>query len=207
VELLRLAKAAKRLGVHPMTLRQWAVDGKIPFVWVGRERRFSSVDVDNMKRGGPVADRPRREVLYVRVSGSTGQEISLEAQEAELRATACGEVVVVVRDRGSGLQENRPGLSRVLRLVADGSVTVVRVTHEDRLARFGIGWLRQLLAVYGVEVEVLHPKKLGGRDELLEDFVSLVSIFAGRLYGMRSAENRRRLLAESGQCTAGGRVV
>jgi predicted site-specific integrase-resolvase len=94
----------------------------------------------------------------------------------------------------------------VLRLVADGSVTVVRVTHEDRLARFGIGWLRQLFAVYGVEVEVLHPKKLGGRDELLEDFVSLVTTFAGRLYGMRSAENRRRLLAESGQCPASGRV-
>lgn len=205
--MLRLAKAAKRLGVHPMTLRQWAIDGKIPFAWVGRERRFSSIDVENMKRGGPAADRLRREVLYVRVSGSTGQETSLEAQEAELRATAFGEHVVVVRDRGSGLQENRPGLNRVLRLVADGSVTVVRVTHEDRLARFGIGWLRQLFAVYGVQVEVLHPKKLGGRDELLEDFVSLVTTFAGRLYGMRSAENRRRLLAESGQCTASGRIA
>ncbi len=140
----------------------------------------------------------------MRVSGSTGQETSLEAQEAELRATACGDHVVVVRDRGSGLQENRPGVNRVLRLVADGSVTVVRVTHEDRLARFGIGWLRQLFAVYGVEV--LHPKKLGGRVELLGDFACLVTTFAGRLYGVRSAENRRRLLAESGQCTASGRI-
>jgi predicted site-specific integrase-resolvase len=79
--------------------------------------------------------------------------------------------------------------------------------HEDRLARFGIGFLRQLFAVYGVEVEVLHPRKLGGRDELLEDFVWLVTTFAGRLYGMRSVGNRRRLLAESGQCAASGRVV
>jgi excisionase family DNA binding protein len=31
VELLRLAKAAKRLGVHLMTLRQWAIVGKIPW--------------------------------------------------------------------------------------------------------------------------------------------------------------------------------
>ncbi|MFF3499581.1 hypothetical protein [Streptomyces sp. NPDC003247] len=73
------------------------------------------------------------------------------------------------------------------------------MTHEDRLARFGVGWLKRLFAVYGVTVEVLHPKKLGGRDELLEDFVSLVTTFAGRLYGMRSGENRMRLLAESGQ--------
>ncbi|MDT0470477.1 hypothetical protein RM764_47610, partial [Streptomyces sp. DSM 41699] len=85
-----------------------------------------------------------------------------------------------------------------LAMVSDGTVTVVRVTHEDRLARFGVGWLKRLFAVYGVTVEVLHPKKLGGRDELLADFVSLVTTFAGRQYGMHSAENRRRLLAESG---------
>jgi predicted site-specific integrase-resolvase len=91
-----------------MTLRQWAIDGRIPFVWVGRERRFSSVDVENMKRGGPAGDRMRREVLYVRVSGSTGREASLAAREAELRATASGEHVVVVRDRGSGLQRWPP---------------------------------------------------------------------------------------------------
>ena len=196
-----MSKAAKRLGIHPMTLRQWALDGKIPFTWVGRERRFSSVDVENMKRGSDsLISRPRRELLYVRVSGSPGRESLLEAQEDELRATSTGEIVKVVKDRGSGLKENRPGLNRVLAMVSDGSVTVVRVTHEDRLGRFGVGWLKRLFAVYGVTVEVLHPKKLGGRDELLEDFVSLVTVFAGRLYGMRSAQNRKRLLAESGQC-------
>ncbi len=89
-------------------------------------------------------------------------------------------------------------------MVADGSVAVVRVTHEDRLARFGVSWLKRLFAVYGVTVEVLHPKKLGGRDELLEDFASVVTTFAGRLYGMRSAQNRKRLLTESGQCGDGG---
>ncbi|MFI1855548.1 IS607 family transposase [Streptomyces sp. NPDC020480] len=205
MELLRMSKAAKRLGIHPMTLRQWALDGKIPFTWVGRERRFSSVDVENMKRGSDSSTvRPRLELLYVRVSGSSGQESSLEAQEAELRASSTGTVVKVVKDRGSGLKESRPGLNRVIAMVSDGSVTVVRVTHEDRLARFGVGWLKRLFAVYGVTVEVLHPKKLGGRDELLEDFVSLVTTFAGRLYGMRSADNRRRLLAESGQCTDEG---
>ncbi|MEU1600863.1 recombinase family protein [Streptomyces sp. NPDC005708] len=141
----------------------------------------------------------------MRVAGSHGQESSLQAQEKELRATSTGEIVKVFRDRACGLWEDRHGLSRLLRAVADGSVTVVRVTHEDRLARFGGGWLKLVLSVYGARLEVLHPKTLGGRDELLEDFVSLVTTFAGRLYGMRSAENRRRLLAESGQCQAGSR--
>jgi predicted site-specific integrase-resolvase len=105
----------------------------------------------------------------------------------------------VFRDRASGLREDRPGLDKMLAAVAAGQVTVVRVTHEDRLARFGAGWLRQLLAVHGATLEVLHPKATGGRDELLEDFISLVTTFAGRLYGLRSAESRSRLLAEAGR--------
>ncbi|QHC23134.1 IS607 family transposase [Streptomyces sp. GS7] len=202
MELLRLSKAAKRLGVHPVTLRLWADSGKIPVTWVGRERRFSSVDVEAMKVAGSL-ERVRLEGLYVRVSGSSGQESSLAAQEEELRSTSTGKVVKVFRDRSSGLREDRPGLNRLLQVIADGSVTVVRVTHEDRLARFGVRWLKRLFALYGVELEVLHPKRLGGREELLEDFVSLVTTFAGRLYGMRSAQNRRRLLAESGQYPTG----
>jgi putative resolvase len=66
-------------------------------------------------------------------------------------------VVKSVQDRGCGLRENRPGLNRVLAMAGDGTVTVVRVRHEDRLARFGAGWVRRLFAVYGVTPGVLHP--------------------------------------------------
>jgi putative resolvase len=203
VELLRLSRAARRLGVHPVTLRLWADSRKIPVTWVGRERRFSSDDIDAMKvPGGKGTDRPQLEGLYVRISGTTGQESSLEAQEAKLRATAMGMVTRVFCDRASGLREDRPGLEEMLAAAADGQVTVVRVTHEDRLARFGAGW--RLLAVHGATVEVLHPKAQGGREKLLEDFISLVTTFAGRLYGMRSAAARKRLLAESGTSPPGG---
>jgi predicted site-specific integrase-resolvase len=46
----------------------------------------------------------------------------------------------------SGLREGRLGLEKLLAATADGQVTVVRVTHEDRLARSGAGRLRRLLA-------------------------------------------------------------
>jgi predicted site-specific integrase-resolvase len=111
--------------------------------------------------------------------------------------------VAVGRDRGSGLGENRLGLNR-LRLpvmVSDGGVTVVRVTRGDWPARFGLGRLRRLFAVHGVPVEVSHPKKPGGRDEPREDFGPLVITVAGRLYGLRSAQARERLLAEAAQGT------
>jgi putative resolvase len=138
MELLRAVAGGQAAGGAPGDAADMGGQRKIPVTWVGRERRFSSDDVDALKApGGGAADRPRLEGLYVRVSGTTGQESSLEAQEAELRATTTGTVARVFRDRASGLREDPT-------------------------------------------VEVLHPKARGGREELLEDFVSLVTTASAR---------------------------
>ena len=93
------------------------------------------------------------------------------------------------------MREHRPGLDKLLKHAGEGRFTHVRVTHVDRLARFGVAWITQLLAVQGVTVEVVHAKgSAGGMDELLADFVSLIATFAGRMYGIRSREARKRLL-------------
>ena len=101
-----------------MTLRLRADSGKIPVTRAGRERRLSCGDIDTVKVSGEGADRPRLEGLSVRVSGTTGQESSLQAQEAELRATAAGTVARVFRDRACGLREDRPGLEKMLAAAA-----------------------------------------------------------------------------------------
>ena len=197
--MLRLGPAAEYVGVHPVTLRRWADEGRVAVRWVGRERRFDAAVLDALI-GQADEQRPRREALYVRVSGTTGQGSSLVAQEEVLRATATAEVVAVFRDKASGLRENRPGLNRLRKAAASGDFTVVRVTHQDRLTRFGTVWLTALLARDGVTVEVLHPRgSAGGVEELLGDFMSLVATFAGRMYGIRSGEAKRRLLAAAGE--------
>ncbi|MFC9500648.1 recombinase family protein [Streptomyces sp. NPDC056982] len=102
------------------------------------------------------------------------------------------------KDRASGLRESRPGLDRLLKRAAQGEFTHLWVTHGDRLARFGAGRLTQVLAHHQVTVEVLHVKgTVGGMEELMDDFMSLVATFAGRMYGLRSREARRRPLAEA----------
>ncbi|MCA2179257.1 hypothetical protein LDL08_23995 [Nonomuraea glycinis] len=61
--------------------------------------------------------------------------------------------------------------------------------------RFGVGWIKMLLAERGVTVEVVHGKGgAGGVEELLADFRSLVATFAGGMYGIRSRQARQRLL-------------
>ncbi len=152
--LLRLKAAAEVLGVHPVTLRRWADEGRVPVVCPRREWRFRTEDLDRFLGQAP-EDTPRREALYLRVSSTTGQESS-------------------------------------------------RVTHEDRLARFGSAWLRQLLDQDGVLLEMAHPKgSEGGLQKLSEDFTALVATFAGRMYGIRSREAERRLLAQAQRKVSG----
>lgn len=197
-ERLRTGAAARVLGVHVDTLRGWADEGRIPSVRVSGQRRFLLSDLNKFLGvgGHAAAVGEFREVLYVRVSGSTGQESSLAAQEAELRSVVTGQLVRVYKDRGSGLSEKRTGLTRLLRDAHAGKFDVVRVTHADRLARFGVKWLIQMLSYDGVEVVVLHEKQTtSGMDELLADFMSLVASFSGRLYGIRSKEAKDRLLS------------
>ncbi len=137
---------------------------------------------------------------YVRVSGTTGPESSFEAQAAELRARFGTRLVAVYQDRGSGLRERRRGLERVLKDAEEGRFEVLAVTHADRLARFGTTWLERLLLRDGVRLAVLHEQgAAGGMPELLEDFLSLVTTFAGRMYGIRSAEAKRRLLEQASE--------
>jgi putative resolvase len=204
--MLRISAAAHYLGVHPQTLRRWTSEGQLSCQRLGKrnERRYAegelrrfAVTLYHQPLPEPTVP-PRRAVLYVRVSGSTGQETSLAAQEEELRALCAAadvEIVAITRDRASGLNERRVGLLRALGLVERGEANEIWVTHADRLARFGLDWLRSLLAAYKGALVIAHPQAVAApADELLADFMALVSSFAGRLYGQRSAARRRQLL-------------
>jgi len=70
MELLRLSVAARRVGLHPDTLRVWADAVKVEVVWVGRERRFAAQALEGLVAWGLAPTRERREALYVRVSGA-----------------------------------------------------------------------------------------------------------------------------------------
>ena len=63
----------------------------------------------------------------------------------------------------------------------------VIATYPDRLARFGLKYIERHLNYCGVSVEYIKPKKQKEpREELKEDLISIITSFAGKLYGMRS---------------------
>ena len=88
---------------------------------------------------------------YVRVSTIAQADfgISLEAQEAKIRAMACVqgvEIDEVIVDAGESAKSlDRPGMDRLLRMIDGGEVKLVIVCKLDRLTR-SISDLAVLLA-------------------------------------------------------------
>ena len=127
-------------------------------------------------------------VLYARVSSSENKD-NLESQLSRLRdfATAKGYTIVKeVKEIGSGLNDKRPLLEKVL---SQDDWTILLAEHTDRVARFGLNYLNVLLKKQGKQIEIIN-QVLEDKEDLMEDFVSIITSFTARLYGLR--RNRRR---------------
>jgi len=194
-KLYRIKEVAEILGVHPKTVQKWAREGKIKVVYtVGGRRRIPESEIrrllgEEVKRVDEI--REVRVVLYARVSSyDQGQHGDLDRQLELLRKYAQKKgykIVEEIKDRASGLKEDRKGIKRIFELAEKKLIDKVIVTYPDRLARFGLGYIERHLNYCGVLVEYIKPKEQKEpKEELIEDLISIITSFAGRLYGMRS---------------------
>ena len=102
----------------------------------------------------------RRAAVYARVS-STKQKVdgNLGRQHDRLLAEVRRRGLVLAMDVAevaSGVNEDRRGLTRLLKAAARGSFDVLLVEHQDRLARFGYRYLVAALDARGAKVEVVE---------------------------------------------------
>lgn len=193
-KLLRVSKAAHELGLHPFTVRKWIKQGKIQAVRIGQEARVPRSEIERL--AGKIEDE-RVIVLYGRVSGA-GQKDDLVTQLARLQVWAKqerpGRAVEVLSDIGSGLKATRRQLQRLLKLVIDDKVAEVVITYPDRLTRFGQEYLHILFESFGVTLTVLDAEEEKTvEQELTDDLLALIASFSGRLYGMRSHQQKELL--------------
>jgi len=72
-------------------------------------------------------------------------------------------------------------------MVTNKEVSKVIITYSDRLTRFGFETLKTLFQAFGTEIIVINGElQKEPREELIEDLITIISHFAGKLYGMRS---------------------
>jgi len=194
--LLRPKEACSRLGVSYSTLRRWIKEGRIRAVQtLGGKYRIPESEVRRLLSGATGGEA--RAVIYARVS-SSDQKSDLERQVQYLMqyCTAKGyRVVDVLSDTASGLNTGRRGLLKLFNYVVNRQVDVVVVTYRDRLTRFGFEYLEYFFKQYGARIEaVLGEEPKDAYQELVEDLIAVVTLFAGKLYGVRS--NKKKKLVE-----------
>jgi len=181
-----------------MKLRDWAKKNDLGYrrAW----SLFKMNKIPNSRKlpsGSIVVDNelPKFEekiVVYARVSSSENKD-NLEKQTERLvgYCNAKGwKVEKVVKEIGSGLNDNRKQLEKILK---DISITKIVVEHSDRFSRFGMNYIEKLLEMQGRQIEIIN-KQSNDKDDLMQDFVSIITSFTARLYGQRRTKRRTEQL-------------
>ena len=202
--LVSLKKAAEILGCGTSTLRTWDKNGSLVAIRTpGGQRRYRTEDLDKFQGITKKTSKKSESVaVYSRVSSHEQKaKGDLDRQKGRLLEHCVKQgysVTHVMEEVGSGMTDTRPKMLRLLELAVRGEIGRVVIEHKDRLARFNFNIFQKFFESHGVQVEWLEnvlPKSYEA--ELVEDMVSLMSSFSAKVYGKRSAENRKKKKAEA----------
>ena len=197
--LVTLRKAAELLGCGISTLRTWDKNGDLVAVRTpGGQRRYRMEDLEAFQGiAKKSAQKSDAVAAYCRVSSHEQRaKGDLERQKGRVLThcvTKRYNVAHVFEEVGSGMTDTRAKMLRLFELAIKGEIGRVVVEHKDRLARFNFNIFQRFFESHGVTVEWIDnvlPKSYEA--ELVEDMVSLMARFSAKVYGKRSAENRKR---------------
>lgn len=200
--LLSIRKAAEYLDVTEDCLRKWEKGGKItPLKTAGGHRRYKREDLDRLV--GIESDDEVKKVCcatYARVSSNEQKQKGDLDRQSQRLSEYCAKnnlmVTHIIKDVGSGLNDNRSGFIRLTDLIISGKVNKLVVEHKDRLTRFQFKFIKKMFESYGCEVIVVNGADVSDTEELAADMMSLLASFSGRFYGKRSAERRKKKTEE-----------
>lgn len=191
---MRVSQVGKQLGISASTVRKYTREGKLECSLNPAGQRIYTQENVNKFLG--ITTLPVN-VFYVR--SSSGDKNLIDSQIKELTETY-GEPTKIYKDTGSGLNDNRPGLEKLLKDASKQKFNQVYITYEDRLARFGTKFIKQLLQKDNINLTILHDKiKYSVEEELLQDFMNLLASFSGKFYRLRSKQSQSQLLDKAKQ--------
>ena len=170
----KISEYAKLHRVTQRTVWNWIQQGQVQIEHTptGRVR----IVIDNSQKEMKVA-------IYARVSSSENKN-NLDKQTDRLISycNAKGyQVSKIVKEIGSGLNDTRPKLEKLL---VDNSIDIIVVEHKDRLCRFGVNYIEKLLSLQGRTIEIVNPAT-DDKEDLIQDFISIITSFCSRIYGLR----------------------
>ena len=202
----KLKEIASMLGVTTITLKNWESSGKIEFSRTPTNIRFLSRDqlINVLDKQGLYfndTNFTKKDIIYARVSShdqKTHGDLDRQIQFL-INENSDLQNVLVLSEVGSGLNDKRKKLQQLIKMVMNDEVNRVFITYRDRLTRFGFYYLETVFNAKGVEIVVVKQsaEETSVEKELMNDMMSLIASFSGKLYGMRSKTNNLKKSYES----------
>ena len=194
MSLLSIGKFAKKAGVHPETLKRLEKKGSLvpSYKSEAGTRYYDSSQLSYFRNKKD--DNTKLTVGYCRVS-TRQQSNDLEKQVENVKGymIAKGYEFDIITDIGSGINYNKKGLLNLLEQINDQEIERVVVLYKDRLVRFGFELIEHLCEINNVELVVIDHTEKSKEEELTDDLIQIVTVFANRLYGSRSKKTKNLL--------------
>jgi predicted site-specific integrase-resolvase len=188
---MKLSTYAKQLGISYQTAWRLFKDGKLN----AYQLPTGTVIVREEESQGS----EQSVAIYCRVSSSENKG-NLESQKKRLLdycAAKGYKVSRVITEVGSGINDTR---KQWLSLLQDRMVRIIVVEHKDRFTRFGFTGYKTLLNADGRDIEVVNEAE-NGKEDLLQDLVSIITSFCARLYGQSRCKRKTEKIIQ--ELTAG----
>jgi putative resolvase len=188
---MKLSEYAKRNNITYRTAQRHWANGLIP----GKQLATGTIVVFEDDKKEIVKNKNLQVATYARVSSSQNKD-NLDKQQSRLidYANAKGyQTTFNIKEIGSGLNDARPLL---LKLLNDVTIDIILVEHKDRLTRFGFKYIETLMELQGRKIEVINNLD-DDKDDLIQDFISIITSFCARIYGQRrSKRSTEKLIKE-----------
>lgn len=190
--LMSIGKFAKELGVTPEHVRTMHRTGEvIPARISEKGTRYYSEEQLKELKNSRTPQREEKVVAYCRVS-TKSQKDELEKQVENVKSYmyAKGYSFEVITDIGSSINYKNKGLQELISLIDSNQITKLVILHKDRLVGFGFELIQLLCELHDVKIEIIDNSERRNEEELTNDLIEIITVFANKLYGSRSKKTR-----------------
>ncbi|MBD2393790.1 IS607 family transposase [Cyanobacterium aponinum FACHB-4101] len=137
---------------------------------------------------------PQGVAIYTRISSAENKS-NLDSQAERLKAYCIAkgyQIKYIVKEVGSGVNDNR---KKLVELLLKDDYSLIICEHKDRLTRVGFNYLKVLLNKQGKDIEVVNLAE-ERKDDLMQDFVAIITSFCARLYSIRKRTRKTECLIQ-----------
>jgi len=188
---MSIGKFSKEIGISINHLRLLHKTGELVPVKItkGGTRYYSDKQLNDYLG---LNEKDKKVILYARVS-TKQQKDDLENQIKNLKeyAYSKGYSFEIISDIGSGINYKKEGLKKLLEKINNSEISKIVVLYKDGLISFGFELIEFLANINNIEIEIIDNTAISKEEELTNDFIEIITVFANKLYGSRSKKTKQ----------------